>query len=69
MLGKIVSVIAGRSVARRLGGRAAGPLGIAAGVALPMILRRFGPLGMVAAAAGSYAFSKLSERYAGPDIK
>ncbi len=64
MLGRIVSGLAGRSVARRLGGRGAGPLGTLVGIALPTVLRRFGPLGMVGAALGTYAFGKLSERYA-----
>ena len=66
MLGRIVGGLAGRSVARRFGGGAAGPVGALVGVALPTLLRRFGPLGMIGAALGGYAFRKLSERYAPP---
>ncbi len=66
MLGRIVSGLAGRSVARRVGGRGAGPLGTLVGLALPTVLRRFGPLGMIGVALGGYAFRKLGERYAPP---
>ena len=64
MLGNLIGALAGRTVARQVGGRVAGPLGVVVGATLPMIMRRFGPMGMVGAALGGYAFRKLSERYA-----
>jgi uncharacterized protein YqgC (DUF456 family) len=60
MLGKIISAIAGRAVARRVGGSRAGSLGTIAGVALPMVLKRLGPLGMAGALVGGYAIKKYA---------
>ena len=62
MLGRLISAFAGRSLARQVGGSAAGPAGLARGAAVPFILRRFGPVGLVAAAAGGYAVKKIAER-------
>ena len=66
MIGKLVSALAGRSLARTIGGVSAGPLGAAVGLAVPVLLptvaRRLGPLGMVAAAVGSVAFARWMER-------
>lgn len=62
MLGRLISMLAGRSIARTVGGVAAGPVGLAVGAALPTVLRRLGPLGMVAAAAGSYAVKQMIDR-------
>ena len=61
MLGRIATALAGRSVARQVGGRNAGPLGLVVGTALPFVLRRFGPLGMIGAALGGYAYRKYRE--------
>ncbi len=52
MLGRIVSMVAGRSIARTVGGVAAGPAGTVVGLLLPTVLRRLGPGGMLAAAIG-----------------
>lgn len=52
MLGRLISMMAGRSVARSVGGVAAGPAGTVVGILLPTVLRRLGPGGMVAAAIG-----------------
>lgn len=62
MLGRLISAVAGRTLARQVGGRGAGPAGLALGMAVPFILRRFGPVGLVAAAAGGYAVKKFAER-------
>lgn len=64
MLGKLISAVAGQAVARQVGGRAAGPVGMILGAALPAILRRFGPLGLVGVAAGSYAVKKFADKRA-----
>lgn len=66
MIGKVVSAVAGRSVARTIGGTAAGPAGVLIGAALPVVLpsvaRRLGPLGMVVAAVGGVLFTRWLER-------
>ena len=64
MLGRLISMVAGRSLARQFGGASAGPLGMAAGAALPFVMRRFGPVGMIGAALGGYAIKKYSDRRA-----
>ena len=64
MIGNLIRMAAGRAVARQVGGTSAGPLGMIVGAALPTVLRRFGPLGMVGAAVGGYAFKKYAERRA-----
>lgn len=65
MLGRLVSMMAGRSVARSVGGVAAGPAGVIVGALLPTILRRLGPQGMIAAAVGSYFVKRaMKERVA-----
>jgi NhaP-type Na+/H+ or K+/H+ antiporter len=66
MIGKIITAIAGRSVARTIGGASAGPAGAMIGAALPVVLpalaRRLGPIGMIAAAVGGMAFTRWLER-------
>lgn len=62
MLGKLISMVAGRAVARQVGGSTAGPAGLVVGALLPSVVRRLGPGGMVAAAVGGYALKKLAER-------
>ena len=52
MLGRIVTMFAGRSLARSVGGAASGPAGAVVGLLLPTVLRRLGPGGMIAAAVG-----------------
>ena len=68
MIGKLVSALAGRSLARTIGGVSAGPVGAAVGLAVPVLLptiaRRLGPVGMIAAAVGSVAFARWMERRA-----
>jgi uncharacterized protein YqgC (DUF456 family) len=68
MIGKLVTALAGRTLARTVGGAAAGPAGAIIGATLPVLLpqiaRRLGPIGMVAAAVGGYAFTRYLERRA-----
>lgn len=62
MIGRILSAVAGQSIARTVGGSAAGPVGAVLGAAIPTLLpwaaRRLGPVGMVAAAVGSYVVAR-----------
>lgn len=62
MIGNLIRMVAGRAVARQVGGVSAGPLGMAAGAALPFVLKRFGPLGMIGAAVGGYAIKKYMDK-------
>lgn len=62
MIGRIVSALAGRSVARNVGSTAGGLRGAAIGAALPTVMRRMGPMGMIAAAAGGYAVKKMLDK-------
>lgn len=66
MIGKIVTALAGRTIARTIGGAAAGPAGALIGAAIPVVLpraaRALGPVGMVAAAVGGMLFTRWLER-------
>jgi len=68
MIAKIVTALAGRTLARSIGGVSAGPAGAIVGAALPIILpqiaRRLGPVGMIAAAVGGYFFTRYLARRA-----
>ncbi len=63
MIARVMTMVAGRALARSLGGVAAGPMGAAAGIALPMLLprlaHRLGPWGMVGAAVGAWAVQRV----------
>ncbi|WP_419815025.1 hypothetical protein [Glacieibacterium sp.] len=61
MLGKIISAVAGRAIGNRIGGARAGSLGTVAGAALPFVLKRMGPMGMLGALIGGYAIKKYAE--------
>lgn len=61
MLGKIIGAIAGERAARHLNG-VNGPMGAALGAGAVSLARRFGPLGLLAAVAGGYAFKRYRER-------
>lgn len=69
MLGQIVTALAGRQLARTVGGAGAGPIGALVGAALPtaipFLAKRLGPAGMVAAALGSYVVARAMARRAG----
>lgn len=64
MLGRIATMLAGRSIARSVGGVASGPAGAMIGVMLPTVLRRLGPQGIVVAALGSYVVKQAMKRAA-----
>ncbi|MBC7496421.1 MAG: hypothetical protein H7243_04560, partial [Sphingomonadaceae bacterium] len=49
MFGRVITMVAGRSIARTVGGAASGPAGLVVGALLPTVLRRLGPGGMIAA--------------------
>ena len=66
MIGRIVSMMAGRSIARTVGGVAAGPAGTVVGLLLPTVLRRLGPGGMIAAAIGGHVVRRAIKRAAVP---
>lgn len=63
MIGKLIGAIAGSQIAKHVRG-VDGKGGALLGIALPTILRRLGPAGIVAAAAGGYAYKKLRDRRA-----
>jgi len=64
MIGRVVSMLAGRSFARTVGGVAAGPAGAMVGLLLPTVLRRLGPGGMLAAAIGGHIVRRAMKRAA-----
>jgi hypothetical protein len=59
LLGRVVTAMAGRAVARTVGGAAAGPAGLVLGSALPLLARRLGPMGMVGVAVGAWAINRI----------
>lgn len=61
MLGKIIGAIAGERAARHLNG-VNSPMGAALGAGAVSFARRFGLLGILAVAAGGYAFKRYRER-------
>lgn len=67
MIGKLISAVAGRSIAQSVGGVAAGPAGAVIGLAVPVVLprvaRALGPFGMIAAAVGGMLFTRWLERH------
>lgn len=61
MLGKLVGAIAGRRVSRHISG-INGPSGAVLGVAAATLMRRMGPVGLVAAAVGGWALKRHFEK-------
>lgn len=57
MLGKIIGAVAGRRVARHIGG-IGGPGGALLGIGAATLLRRMGPAGLIAATVGSYVIKR-----------
>jgi hypothetical protein len=57
MIGKIIGALAGKKLAERTSGMS-GTGGVIAGVAASSLLKRVGPLGLVAALAGGYLFKR-----------
>ncbi len=66
LVGRTVMAMAARTMGRTLRGPASGPLGFAAGLALPMLTRALGPAGMVGLAIGSWAVKRALDKKAGP---
>lgn len=58
---RAVAAAASRQIASRVSGAQLGPLGNAAAIALPFVLRRVSPLGMVAFAVGAWGVGKLAK--------
>lgn len=57
---RAVAAAASRQIANRVSGAHLGPLGNAAAVALPFVLRRVSPLGMAAIAVGAWGVGQLA---------
>jgi 4-amino-4-deoxy-L-arabinose transferase-like glycosyltransferase len=66
MIGRLLTIFAGRSIARTVGGAAAGPAGAAMGAVLPVVIpavaRRLGPGGMLFAALFTAGFARWLKR-------
>ena len=65
MIGKIFGAIVGNKAAKHVKGMS-GTSGALLGIAAPVVLRRLGPLGVIAAAAGAFAYKKYNDR---PEVK
>ncbi len=65
MLGKLIGAIAGERIAQTVGG-VSGTTGVVLGTAAAIVLRRMGPVGLVAAAAGGYALKRYYEKRTSP---
>lgn len=61
MIGKIIGAIAGEKIAKRVNG-IGGTGGALLGVGAATLLRRLGPVGLVAAAVGGYAIKRYAEK-------
>lgn len=59
---RLATGLATRQVARMVGGVAAGPVGMAMGLALPYVARTLGPAGMVGLAVGGWMMKRAIER-------
>ena len=62
MIGRIFTALVGRSIARNVGTTAGGLRGAAIGAAVPTLIRRMGPMGMIAAAVGGYAVKRMLDK-------
>ena len=62
MIGKIIGALVGSKMASDEPGGMGSTGGALLGAAVPMVLRRFGLPGLVAVAAGGYAYKKYSEK-------
>lgn len=61
MIGKIIGAIAGERIGKQVSG-INGTGGALLGAASATLLRRLGPIGLVAAAAGGYAVKKVLDK-------
>ncbi len=55
-----IAAAASRQIASRVSGAQLGPIGTVATIALPFLLRRVSPMGMVAMAVGAWGIGKLA---------
>ena len=62
MLTRIATFLAGRSLAHTAGGLG-GPAATAVGLVLPMVLRRLGPGGMIAAAVAGQVVRRAARQH------
>ncbi len=66
MIGKLIGGLVGAKLAKDTPGGLDGPRGALIGMAVPFVLRRLSPMGMVALAVGGYAYKKYNEKNAAP---
>ncbi|WP_313434749.1 hypothetical protein [Novosphingobium sp.] len=62
MIGKVIGAIAGKRLSQDVSG-VGGTRGALLGVGAATVLRRLGPLGMVAVAVGGYALKKRHDQH------
>lgn len=67
MIGKIISAIVGKKIAERTPGMSEGT-GAVVGLAAATLARRMGPLGMIAAAGGTWAISRAMKKKQARDL-
>ena len=63
MIGRIISALAQQATVRQVG-TGSGPASLIIGTAIPLIARRFGPLGLIGLAAGTWAAQRVAARRA-----
>ena len=61
MIGKLIGAFAGERLARNSAG-VSGPVGAMLGAGTAAVVRRMGPIGLVAALAGGFAFKRYRDR-------
>jgi hypothetical protein len=69
MIGRIIGAMAGAKAAehsRNIGGATGALLGAVAVPLVPRLIRRLGPIGWIAAAAGGYALKRMNDKQAKP---
>jgi hypothetical protein len=62
MIGKIIGGMIGARAANSVSGGVGGPGGALLGAGAVAVARRLGPLGLIAAAAGGYAFKRYNDK-------
>ncbi|MEL0210909.1 MAG: hypothetical protein VW891_10060 [Novosphingobium sp.] len=67
MIGKIISAVVGKKIAERTPGMSEGT-GAVVGLAAATLARRMGPLGMIAAAGGTWAISRAMKKKQARDL-
>ena len=62
MIGKLIGAVVGAKTAENVRGGFSGPGGALIGAAAVPLIRRLGPLGLIVAAAGGYAFKRYNDK-------